>query len=88
MKIIISSRAEKELKNIPKINQIAIVRKIRSIKKSSLILNQEKLSGFKSIFRIRIGQYRIVYRKTAEELYIVLISHRKDVYRLINQLLR
>lgn len=88
MKIIISSRAEKELKNIPKINQIAIVRKIRSIKKSSLILNQEKLSGFKSVFRIRIGQYRIVYRKTAEELYIVLIGHYKDVYRLINQLLR
>lgn len=88
MKIIISSRAEKELKKIPKINQIAIAGKIRSIKKSSLILNQEKLSGFKSVFRIRIGQYRIVYRKTAEELYIVLIGHRKDVYRLINQLLR
>ena len=86
MKLIISPRAEKELKKIPKVEQIAIARKIRLIKDSSVILNEEKLTGFKNIFRIRIGQYRIVYRKTIKEIYIVLISHRKDVYRLINQL--
>lgn len=88
MKITISPRAEKELKKITKIDQIAIVRKIRLLNKSSSILNEEKLSGFKNIFRIRIGQYRIVYRKTIGELYIILIGHRKDIYHLIIQLLR
>jgi len=88
MKIKISPRAEKELKKIPKIDQIAIARKIRLLKEPSVILNEEKLSGFKNIFRIRIGQYRIVYRKTVREIYVILIGHRKDVYHLLSQLFR
>jgi len=86
MKIIISSRAEKELRKISKIDQIAIIRKIRSIKDSSTIFNEEKLSGYKNIFRVRIGQYRVVYRKSINEIYIILIGHRKDIYHLLKQL--
>lgn len=88
MKLIISPRAEKELKKLPKIDQIAIARKIRLIKYSFVVPEENKLSGYKNIFRVRISQYRIVYRKTVEEVYIVLIGHRKDVYRMLNQLLR
>ena len=87
MKITISPRAERELKKITKIDQIAIAKKIRSLSES-LIPNEEKLSGFKNIFRIRVGNYRIVYRKTSQEIYIILIHHRKDVYKIVNQLLR
>lgn len=86
MKITISSRAEKELKKISKIDQIIIIRKIRSIKETSVVQNEEKLSGYKNIFRIRIGQYRVVYRKTTNEIYIILIGHRKDIYHLLKQL--
>ncbi|NCN22064.1 hypothetical protein AUJ27_00880 [Candidatus Falkowbacteria bacterium CG1_02_37_44] len=88
MKIIISPRAEKELKKITKIDQIAIARKIRLIKESPVILNEEKLSGYKNIYRVRIGEYRIVYRRTVKEIYIVLIGHRKDIYRLVDQFFR
>ena len=87
MKLTISPRAEKELKKIPKIYQIVIAKKIRSLLEAK-ILNEEKLSGFKDIFRVRVGEYRIVYRKTRQEVYIILIRHRKDVYRLVNQLLK
>jgi len=88
MKIIISPRAEKELKKITKIDQIAIARKIRLIKESPVILKEEKLSGYKNIYRVRIGEYRIVYRRTVKEIYIVLIGHRKDIYRLVDQFFR
>ncbi|PIP63867.1 type II toxin-antitoxin system mRNA interferase toxin, RelE/StbE family [Candidatus Roizmanbacteria bacterium CG_4_9_14_3_um_filter_33_18] len=87
MKIIVSSRAKKELRKIPKIDQIAVTRKISSLIENSII-NEVKLSGFKDIFRARIGNYRIVYRKTSQEIHIVLIHHRKDVYRIVNQLLK
>lgn len=87
MKAIISPRAEKELKKISKINQIAIAKKIRSLAEVK-VLNEEKLSGLKDVFRVRVGEYRIVYRKTKEEIYIVLIGHRKEIYRLVNQLLK
>lgn len=87
MRITISSRAEKELKKITKIDQIAVARKIRSLKEN-IVVNEEKLAGFRDVFRIRVGNYRIVYRKTSQEIYIVLIHHRKDVYRIVNQLLK
>ncbi len=87
MKIIVSSRAKKELRKIPKIDQIAVTRKISSLIEN-LVVNEEKLTGFKNVFRIRVGNYRIVYRKTSQEIHIVLIHHRKDVYRIVNQLLK
>lgn len=86
MKVILSPRAEKQLRQLPKIDQIAISQKIRSIKETKLS-GEEKLKGFPNIFRIRVGDYRIVYRRIPQEIYIVLIHHRKDVYRLLKQLL-
>ncbi len=87
MRITISPRAEKELKKITKIDQIAVARKIRSLIEN-IIVNEEKLSGYKGIFRIRVGNYRLVYRKISQEIYIVLIHHRKDVYKIVSQLLK
>ncbi|MBI3955180.1 type II toxin-antitoxin system RelE/ParE family toxin [Candidatus Gottesmanbacteria bacterium] len=79
MKVTILPRAEKQLKKLPKIDQIAITHKIRSLK-------EEKLKGFKDFYRLRVGDYRIVYRRTSEIIYIILIRHRKDVYELLKQL--
>ena len=88
MKVILSPQAEKQLKKLSKINQIAIAKRIRVIRDSTRIEGEEKLKGLQHIFRIRVGDYRIVYRKTRKQVYIVLIRHREDVYRLIRQLLR
>lgn len=80
MKLVLSSRAEKELKKLSRIDQIAIGRKIRNLV-SLPIVNEEKLSGYKNIFRIRIGDFRIVYQRTSQEIFIVLIGHRKEIYK-------
>ena len=84
MKLIISPRAEKELKKVPKIHQMAIVKKIRSFTHDQN-LNKEKLSGYKDMYRVRVGQYRIVYRERVNEIFIIIIGHRKDIYRMLNQ---
>ncbi len=86
MRIVLSPKAEKILSKLPKIDQIAIFRKIRLIPNIESIQNEEKLKGFQNIYRIRIGDYRIVYRKTSSEIYIVLIGHRKEIYDLLKQL--
>ena len=85
MIITISPRAEKELKKLSKIDQIAVAKKIRGLAILP-ILNEEKLSGYKNIFRVRVGNIRIVYRRTSQEIFIVLIAHRKEIYKLIKQL--
>lgn len=88
MKVILSPRAEKQLKKISKINQIAVVRKIRLIRDKTSISQEEKLKGFRRVFRVRVGDLRIVYKRTYSRIYIILIRHRRDVYRLVKQLLR
>lgn len=86
MKVILSPSAEKELKRIHKLDQIAVVKKLRLLQKASISeVQKEKLVGHPDIFRIRVGQYRIVYRHMKHECYIVLIGHRKDIYQLLER---
>ena len=88
MKIILSPHAEKRLKKLPKIDQIAIAQKVRSLREEKNNLTAEKLHGYVDIYRVRVGNYRIVYRKSLESYYIVLIGHRKDIYDLLQRLLK
>lgn len=87
MKVILSPRAEKQLRKITKIDQITIAKKIREIRDAEKVASKERLEGYKNIFRVRVGDYRIVYRKQTSELYIILIRHRRDVYDLLRQIL-
>lgn len=44
--------------------------------------NVKMLKGeFKGLFRLRIGDYRIIFRTQYESLIIISILHRKDVYK-------
>ena len=36
---------------------------------------------FRGLFKLRIGDYRIIYAKTPEGVLVLRIGHRKDVYR-------
>jgi len=87
MKVTILPRAEKELRKLPKFDQIAVAVKIRSLPNSS-ISGEEKLSGYAHIYRVRVGNYRIVYKKTSEEITIILIGNRKDIYRMLASMFR
>lgn len=88
MKITISPLAEKKLKKLPKIDQIAIAQKIRSLKEEKNLLTGEKLQGYKDIYRVRVGDYRIIYRKFPDLFYIILIGHRKDIYEVLQRMLK
>lgn len=59
-----------------------VILKFESAQNISEIPNVKKLSGHKSAYRIRIGDYRIgifVDGRTAEFARII---HRKDIYKL------
>lgn len=47
------------------------------------ILNIKKLKGATDLFRVRLGDYRLVYEIRAQIVTVVVIKigHRKDVYR-------
>ncbi len=79
----IKPSAVRELETIPhkKVRQ-RIVQRIRSLGDDPRPPGSEKLTG-QDRYRVRQGQYRIVYAIEADALvvYVVKIAHRSRVYR-------
>lgn len=86
MNVIVSPRAKKQLKSIGRAAQIILAKKIRGFTVS--LTGEQKLSGYPNMYRIRVGNYRIVYQKTRDQIYIVLVGHRREIYRLLTVLLK
>ena len=76
-------------KDVSKINdrktQIALIETIELIQQAealSEIKNLKKLTGFKDLYRIRLGNYRIGLRfSETKELILIRFLHRKEIYQ-------
>lgn len=76
-------------KSLDKINNKSLFPKIAKIiiqcensKSLSEIPNAKKLAGYKTYYRIRIGEYRIGFEMIGRNtIRFILIAHRKDIYR-------
>ena len=71
-----------KLKN--KVLATAIVEAIKQVSdasNSTEITNLKKLSGYKSAFRIRIGDYRIGITIEKNIVTFVAFAHRKEIYK-------
>jgi len=86
MKIIISPRAKKQLKSIGRAAQVILVKKIGEL--TIFQIKEEKLSGYRNMYRVRVGNFRIVYRKTTNEIVVIQVGHRREIYRLLRGLLK
>ena len=74
---------EKDLKSLPKTTILRAIKQIISLQIEPLPQQSIKLSGMEGLYRLRIGDYRIVYEvdRDAELVTIHYIRHRRDVYR-------
>jgi mRNA interferase RelE/StbE len=81
-KVFIKSSAAKELARLPKKDIQRIISKIKSLSVDPRPHGCEKLSA-QERYRIRQGNYRIVYSIEDEKLfvYVIKIAHRSDVYK-------
>lgn len=86
MKIDFTKVARKQLKGFGKAVQIVLIKRINDLGKSGV--DERKLQGFKQIFRSRVGDFRVIYRKTINEIVVIQVGHRKEIYRLLKALLR
>lgn len=82
MKLQLTSRAQKELDKLDDKTALRISQKIYLLESDPFGSNSQKLGGGKG-YRIRIGDYRVVYTvdKTDKTVTIIRIRHRRDVYR-------
>lgn len=81
--IEIKPSASKELGKLPRQIIIRVVAAIKELADNPYPSGVKKLSGFDRTFRIRVGDYRVLYDIYENRLVIeiVRIRHRKDVYR-------
>lgn len=77
----ISRKAFKFLQNLQEPLRGRVDKAILSIRQSSLSPGVVKLKGSTDFYRIRVGDYRIIYSFDADEIYIDAIAHRRESYR-------
>ncbi|MGH7236784.1 MAG: type II toxin-antitoxin system RelE family toxin [Nitrospiraceae bacterium] len=75
--------AERQLKALDKPIQQRIVRRLRKLEGNPRPHGIEKLTGSEDFYRIREGDYRIIYTIKDKDLIVLVvkIGHRKDIYR-------
>jgi mRNA interferase RelE/StbE len=81
--VTFSRSARKELENLPTSIERRILPKIESLSKNPHPNGASKLIGQKDMWRIRVGDYRVLHsisdkRKTVD---IAAVMHRSEVYK-------
>jgi mRNA interferase RelE/StbE len=81
--IIVKPSADRALQRLPKAVQWRIVAALKQLAAEPRPPGVKKLAGAENLWRLRAGDYRIVYEiHEAQVVVLVLrIAHRKDVYR-------
>jgi mRNA interferase RelE/StbE len=83
-KVVLKKSAAKELQDIAgKKDRQRLVERIRWLAESPRPMGAEKLSGARDKYRIRQGNFRVLYEIEDDVLtvYVVKIADRKDVDR-------
>ena len=86
-KVQYTRSAVKDLKKLPRSFVKRIVRRIRQLADNPRPSGVVKVKGYDQYYRLRVGDYRIVYG-VGDEIRIVTIvkiGHRKDIYKLIDK---
>ncbi len=75
--------ARKELERLPDDLADRIFAKIEALTKSPRPVGSIKLHGQQNLWRMRVGDYRVVYSidDFSKVIEISVIRHRRDVYR-------
>ena len=87
-RVIIHRRAEKVLTKLPNLIILVRVREtIRELKNNPRPQNCKKLIGFNNLYRIRIGNWRIIYAIEEDQLVILVveIAPRGEAYQNIKE---
>ncbi|MEN6626704.1 MAG: type II toxin-antitoxin system RelE/ParE family toxin [Candidatus Sumerlaeia bacterium] len=81
--VILTSRAEKQLASLQTRDQHRILIRMETLADNPRPAGAVKLVGTDDGWRIRIGNFRVLYEIRDRELIVLVveIGHRRDVYR-------
>jgi mRNA interferase RelE/StbE len=81
--ILLERNAERDLKKLPKEIFDRVVLRIKSLSQNPKPPGTRKIVGSRNDWRIRVGDYRVIYEIDEEgrAIRIMRIRHRKQAYR-------
>ncbi|QYZ80282.1 type II toxin-antitoxin system RelE/ParE family toxin [Methanofollis formosanus] len=81
--ILVKAGAEKDITRLPYDVVPRILKKIEALSETPIPHGARKVSGTESLYRIRAGDYRIIYEVSHErrQITIVYVRHRHSAYR-------
>ena len=76
---------EHDIRKIPEKTIVRIVRALETLEEEPRPKQSSKLKDTERTYRLRVGNYRIIYQIDDEQKEIIVfhIRHRKDVYKYI-----
>lgn len=83
-RLLVKASAAKEIEALgAKVDRQRVIERIQALSVDPRAEGAEKLAGYADRYRVRQGQYRIIYLvdDKAHEVTIFKVGHRKDVYR-------
>ena len=77
------SSAERDIRKIDKHNIPRILESVKALSKQPLPSQSVKLVNTNSCYRIRVGDYRVIYRIDTQERVVIIehVRHRRHAYR-------
>lgn len=86
IQVIYTKSSRKDLEKIDNTFARKIVLKIKEYTSENPLKKSKALTGaFSGLHRYRIGDYRAIFEHVSEKntitIYILIIKHRKDIYR-------
>ncbi len=79
-RIELKERAIKDLKSMPKQDAQRIVQKIKVLE-NGLSGDIKRLTNFTPEYRMRVGDYRVLFEVDESVITVYRIKHRKEAYR-------
>jgi mRNA interferase RelE/StbE len=75
--------AKRQLRKLDRSIQERVVRRLEKLEKDSRPPGVEKMEGEEGTYRIRMGEYRIVYEIRDKVLVVLVlkVGHRREIYR-------
>jgi mRNA interferase RelE/StbE len=82
-RVLFKNSADRALKKLPVVVQRRIVAEVDLLAQNPRPPGVVKMSGTENLWRIRIGDYRVVYEIHDNRLIVLVlrVAHRKDIYR-------
>ena len=78
-KIIWDKKAQDELDKLENIIACRIILKVRDLSEDPFSKDIKRLKG-KTSFRLRVGDYRIIFDIIRDTIIILRVGHRKNIY--------